>query len=94
MYRYTVEERVFIVRTYWKTESLKACQQEFVKKFGGRNPPSKPCILALSKKLETTGALLDAHGGGRPKMSEETVQNVKARLLQSPKKKKNFQHML
>jgi len=35
MYRYTLEERVFIVRTYWKTESIKLCQQQFLEKFGG-----------------------------------------------------------
>ena len=25
MYRYTLEQREFIVRTYWKTESIKPC---------------------------------------------------------------------
>jgi len=86
MYRYTLEERVFIVRTYWKTESIKLCQQQFLEKFGGRHPPSKYCIWALSKKLEIKGTLLDELTGGRPKMSEETIQNVKDRLQASPKK--------
>ena len=83
---YTLEERVFIVRTYWKTESIKSCQQQFLEKFGGRHPPSKSSIWALSKELETKGALLDEHTGGRQKMSEEMIQNVKDRLLASPKK--------
>jgi len=86
MYRYTLEERVFIIRTYWKTESIKLCQQQFLEKFGGRHPPSKYCIWALSKKLETKGTLLDEMTGGRPKMSEEAIQNVKDRLQASPKK--------
>jgi len=77
---------VFVVRTYWKTESIKSCQQQFLEKFGGRHPPSKSSIWALSKKLETKGTLLDEYTGGRPKMSEETIQNVKNRLLASPKK--------
>jgi hypothetical protein len=51
---------------------------------GGRHPPSKYCIWALSKKMETKGALLDELTGGRPKMSEETIQNVKDRLQASP----------
>jgi len=72
--------------TLWKTESIKSCQQQFLEKFGGRHPPSKSSIWALSKKLETKGTLLDGHTGGRPKMSEETIQNVKDRLLASPKK--------
>jgi hypothetical protein len=55
MYRYTVEGRVFFVRTYWKTESIKLCQQQFLEKFGGWHPLSKYCIWALSKKLEKIG---------------------------------------
>ena len=93
MYRYTLEEQVFVVRTYWKTESIKSCQQQFLEKFGGRHPPSKSSIWALSKKLETKGTLVDEHTGGRPKMSEETIQNVKDRLLASPKKSlRRFSH--
>jgi hypothetical protein len=56
-----------------------------MEKFGGRHPPSKYCIWALSKKLETKGTLLDELTGGHPKMSEETIQNVKDRLQASPK---------
>ena len=67
-------------------QSIKLCQQQFLEKFGGRHPPSKSSIWALLKKLETKGTLLDEHSGGRPKMSEETIQSVKDRLLASPKK--------
>jgi hypothetical protein len=42
-----LEERVFIVKTYWNTGSIKNCQKRFVEEFGGRNPPSKPCIQLL-----------------------------------------------
>jgi hypothetical protein len=51
MYRYSLEERVFIVKTYWNTGSIKNCQKRFVEKFGGQNPPSKRCIQLLVKKL-------------------------------------------
>jgi hypothetical protein len=54
MYRYSLEERVFIVKTYWITGSIKNCQR-FVEQFGGQNPPSKRCIQLLVKKLETKG---------------------------------------
>jgi hypothetical protein len=43
MYRYSLEELVFIVKTYWITGSIKNCQRRFVEQFGGRNPPSKRC---------------------------------------------------
>ena len=81
--RFSVQERVYIVRMYWVTGSFKECQKEFLKRFGG---PSKSNISFLARKLETTGSLVDAHGGGKPKMSDETVQDVKDRLLQSPKR--------
>ena len=44
MYRYTVEERAFIVRTYWKTESIKLCQQQFLEKI----IEHEMCVLILS----------------------------------------------
>ena len=53
--------------------------------FGERRAPSKCCIQKLVKKLETTGSLLTQHPGGR-KMSEETIHNVKERLMASPSK--------
>jgi hypothetical protein len=86
MYQYSLEERVFIVKTYWITGSIKNCQRRFVQQFGGRNPPLKCCIQLLVKKLETKGTLLDLHGGGRPEMSEKKVHEVANRLLASPRK--------
>jgi hypothetical protein len=50
-YRYSLEERVFIVKAYWITGSIKNCQRRFVEQFGGRNPPSKRCFQLLVKKL-------------------------------------------
>jgi hypothetical protein len=76
MYRYSLEEQEFIVKTYWITGSIKNFQRRFVEQFGGRNPPLKHCIQLLVKKLETKGTLLDLHGGGRPEMSENSVHDV------------------
>jgi hypothetical protein len=81
-----LEERVFIVKTYWITGSIKNCQRRFVEQFGGRNPLLKCCIQLLDKKLETKGTLLDLHGGRRPEMSENTVHDIANRLLASPRK--------
>jgi hypothetical protein len=46
MYRYCLEELVFIVKTYWISGSIKNCQRKFVEQFGGRNPPLK-CFIQL-----------------------------------------------
>jgi hypothetical protein len=50
MYRYSLEERVFIVKAYWITGSIENCQRRFVEQFGGRNPPLKCCIQLLVTK--------------------------------------------
>jgi hypothetical protein len=91
MYRYSLEERVFIVKTYWITGSIKNCQRRFLEQLGGRNPPSKCCIQLLVEKLETKGTLLELHGRERPEMSENTVHDIANRLLASPRK---FLHVL
>ena len=82
---YTTEERVFIVRNYWVTSSLKQCQAAFFRKYGGRKPATKQTIANLVK-LETTGSVLHIHASGKPPMSDQTVADVKQRLQQSPKK--------
>jgi hypothetical protein len=51
MYRYSSEERVFIVKTYWITGPIKNFQRRFFEQFGDRNPPSKRCFQLLMKKL-------------------------------------------
>jgi hypothetical protein len=34
-----LEERVFIVKIYWITGSIKNCQRRFVEQFGGKQAP-------------------------------------------------------
>jgi hypothetical protein len=52
MYRYSLEERVFIVKTYWITGSIKNCQRRFVEQFGGKQAPS----ISLHDWLTTRAA--------------------------------------
>jgi hypothetical protein len=62
MYRYSVEERVFIMKNYWITDSIQNCQRSFVEHFGGRKPLSKRCIQTLVKRHETKGTLFGLSG--------------------------------
>ena len=83
MSRYRVEQRVLIVRTYWKTGSIIAWQWQFMAHFGVRKQAAKYSSQYLGKKLGTTGSLLDVHEG-HPKLLEATVQEIKKnRLLAS-----------
>jgi hypothetical protein len=82
---YSVEQRLFIVREYWRTQTFKQCHWAFRNKYGEGSVPTKPCIHKLVEKLKTTGSVLTQHAGG-PKMSDRMVQDVKDRLLASPRK--------
>jgi hypothetical protein len=48
MYRYTLEKWVYIVRTYWKTESIKSCQQQCLEKLGGKWWPLPAHVMMSS----------------------------------------------
>jgi hypothetical protein len=81
---------MFIVREYWRTASFKDWQRIFWNKYDKESVPTKSSIHKLVKKLETTGSVFTRHAGGR-KMCDRTVQDVKNRLLKSPRNlKKTF----
>jgi hypothetical protein len=82
---YSADQRAFIAREYWRTGSFKQCQGAFRNKYAEESVPTKPCFHKLVKKLETIGSILTRHAGGR-KMCDRTVQDVKDRLLASPRK--------
>jgi len=85
MYGYTLKERVFVVRTYWKTVD-KVMSAAILGEVWRPTSAEQVQHLGLFEKTGNQGDLLDKLTGGRPKMSEETIQNVKDRLLASPKK--------
>jgi hypothetical protein len=68
------------------TGSIANTQLDFRRRFGVRKKPAKSSIQSLAQKLERTGTLLSEHVKKRPEMPEETIANVRDRLLQSPKK--------
>ena len=63
---YTVKQRMFIVRTYWKTDSKNLCQLQFMSQF---------VVLhsTLNERLKTKEKLLDIHEGDRLKLPEAIV---------------------
>ena len=56
--RLTVEERVFILESYFKTMSYAHCRKSFFEKFR-RQAPVKSAIAKMIKKFRETGSLLD-----------------------------------
>jgi len=53
--RLTVEERVFILESYFKTMSYAHCRQSFFEKFR-RQAPVKSAIAKMIKKFRETGS--------------------------------------
>jgi hypothetical protein len=84
MYRYTVVERVFIVRTYWKRLD-KVMSTAIPGEVRRWTSAEQVLHLGLVEETGNQEILLDELTGG-PKMSEETIQIVKDRLPASPKK--------
>jgi hypothetical protein len=56
--RLTVEERVFILKSYLKMMFYAHCRQSFFEKFR-RQAPVKSAIVKMIKKFRETGSLLD-----------------------------------
>ncbi|KAJ4445437.1 hypothetical protein ANN_07242 [Periplaneta americana] len=83
--QYTLNQRLFLVKQYWITNSIAAIQRAYQREFGVRNPPKRNTILGLVNKLETTGSLVSEKGKHRSSRLP-TVVDVRARLEQSPKK--------
>ncbi|KAJ4428502.1 hypothetical protein ANN_24544 [Periplaneta americana] len=55
--QYTLNQRLFLVKQYWITNSITATQRAYQREFDVRNPPKRNTILGLVNKLETTGSL-------------------------------------
>ncbi|KAJ4446929.1 hypothetical protein ANN_13630 [Periplaneta americana] len=55
--QYTLNQRLFLVKQYWITNSITATQRAYQREFDVRNLPKRNTILGLVNKLETTGSL-------------------------------------
>jgi hypothetical protein len=63
---HSAEERVFVVREYWRIILFKECQRAFRNKYGEGSVPTKSSIHKLVKKFETNGSVcLDTQEAGR-----------------------------
>jgi hypothetical protein len=84
--QYTLQQRLFLVKNYWRTNSVTATQRAYQREFGIRNPPKMNTILALVRKLETAGSLESETGKHRSSALPAVAVDVQARLQQSPRK--------
>ena len=54
---FDIEKRIFVVKSYNKSESLVTVRHAFKKRFNTRILPTNPSILAIIKTFEKTGAV-------------------------------------
>lgn len=88
MERYTVDQRVFLVKTYYKYgESAAETVRKSRTEFGRNNAPSKTAVGKLIQKFEEMGTVQDArkrvyHRSGR---SLENIAAVRESIADAPK---------
>ena len=68
MSRFTIEQRIFIVESYFRlNESISETQREFRRNFNTRNPPTPNAIKALVARFHEQGSVCDLPKSGRPR---------------------------
>ncbi|GFT76980.1 DUF4817 domain-containing protein [Trichonephila clavipes] len=81
----TIEQKVFSVLQFAKTESAITVQRAFRIMFSCRTPNNNS-IRRLYHQFETTGYLCKWKSTRRPRLSEESVARVRDCFLRSPRK--------
>ena len=81
----TRDSKAFCVLQFAKSESVISVQRAFRVKFKC-DPPCGKNIRRWYSQFETTGCLCKGKSTGRPTVSEENVDLVRASYLRSPKK--------
>ena len=64
---YTIQQRVFIVKNYWISNSVITTERAFRREYGVRDGPDRKTILRLVDKIEQTGSLISEKRKHNPK---------------------------
>lgn len=75
-YRFTIAERVFLVRSYYRYHAdYRNIFSDFAEKFPNSQVPRRETVYRLIKRFEQNGTVNDTKRSGRPR-SVRTAQNV------------------
>jgi hypothetical protein len=87
MVKYTLEQRIFLYDSYVKKKSYKSFTRRFRHRYPGVRIPASSTILRLVKKVCSTGSFLDEkYTRQNAVLTEETLDEIGARLEHSPRK--------
>lgn len=80
-------ERAFILESYFKSQSFLRCQEDFTVAFPETKVPNKSTISRIVARFRKTGSVNDCLRSGRPSvLSDDSLENIRASLLRSPRK--------
>jgi hypothetical protein len=83
----TREQKIFVVKHYFRNESYVFCQGDFQEAFPNDTVPKKTTVYRIITKFEETGSVCDRkHNRRRTVLNDNTLQDVRLSLLQSPSK--------
>jgi hypothetical protein len=81
------DQRAFIFERYFSTRLYAKCQNAFRNSFPDCVVPNKSTIQRLVERFRETGSTGEKSRSGRPSvLSNDRLEDIRARLLQSPRK--------
>jgi hypothetical protein len=82
---FSQDQRVFILEHYFSTRSYAECQNAFINSFPDSAVPNMS--QSLVERFRETGSIGDKRRSGRHSvLSNDSLEDIRARLLQSPTK--------
>jgi hypothetical protein len=84
---FSQDQRVFILEHYFSTRSYGECQNAFTNSFPDSVVPNKSTIQRLVERYRETGSIGEKRRSGLPYvLSNDSLEDIRARLLHSPRK--------
>jgi transposase len=84
---FSQDQRVFIPEHYFSTRSCGECQNAFRNSYPESVAPNKSTIQRLVGRFLETGSIGEKRRSGRPSvLSNYSLEDIRARLLRSPRK--------
>lgn len=83
---FTTQHKVQCVLWYAELKSFVSVKRRFRVTYQGINPPDDKAIRRWFYQFRDTGSVLKGHSPGRPKTSDEKVEEIRQSCIRSPKK--------
>jgi hypothetical protein len=84
---FSQDQRVFILEHYFSTWSYAECQNAFRNSFPDSVVPNKSIVQSLVERFRESGSTREKRRFGRSSvLSNGSLEDIRARLLQSPRK--------